>query len=62
MHTEHLLLCNDPGLASLWAIIRVYIKKREPETAGCLRRDGGRPLRCASSCHPWGKAVETLEM
>ena len=33
-------------------------RNRKPGSAGCLRRDGGRPLRCDGSCHHWGKAPE----
>ena len=34
------------------------LRKRKPGSARRLRRDGGHPLRCGSSCHHWGKAPE----
>ena len=33
-------------------------RKRKLGSAGRHRRDGGRTLRCGSSCHQWGKATE----
>ena len=39
------------------------LRKRKPGSAGRLRRDGGRPLRCGGSCHHWAKLLRNgLEM